>query len=120
MNSFLYAPYRSTFIKRLLDFCAALFGLFVLSPIFVILAFQIRFKLGSPVLFRQARSGLHGRPFLMVKFRTMRDAFGPDGQPLPDADRTTTLTFTRELTNYLSFECAEGRYELGCPRPLLT
>ena len=124
MNSFLYAPYRSTFIKRLLDFCAALFGLFVLSPIFVILAFQIRFKLGSPVLFRQARSGLHGRPFLMVKFRTMRDAFGPDGQPLPDADRTTTFgRFLREssldelpeLWNVL-----KGDMSLVGPRPLLT
>ena len=75
-------------------------------PSSLFLLFRFSFKLGSPVLFRQARSGLHGRPFLMVKFRTMRDAFGPDGQPLPDADRTTTFDvfYVRVAsTNYLSF-----------------
>ncbi|CAM5278680.1 undecaprenyl-phosphate glucose phosphotransferase [Thauera mechernichensis] len=110
-------------LKRLFDFLMALFGLLVLSPVLAILAWQIRKKLGSPVLFRQTRPGLHGKPFQMVKFRTMRDAIGPDGQPLPDAERMTPFgSFLRsasldelpELWNVL-----KGDMSLVGPRPLL-
>ena len=110
-------------LKMLFDFLMALFGLVVLSPVLAILAWQIRNKLGSPVLFRQTRPGLHGKPFQMVKFRTMRDATGPDGQPLPDADRMTPFgSFLRsasldelpELWNVL-----KGDMSLVGPRPLL-
>ncbi len=110
-------------LKRLFDFLMALFGLVVLSPVLAILAWQIRKKLGSPVLFRQTRPGLHGQPFQMVKFRTMRDAIGPDGQPLPDSERMTPFgSFLRsasldelpELWNVL-----KGDMSLVGPRPLL-
>ncbi len=109
--------------KRLFDFSMALFGLAALSPVLAILAWQIRKKLGAPVLFRQIRPGLHGKPFLMVKFRTMRDAIGPDGQPLPDSERMTPFgSFLRsasldelpELWNVL-----KGDMSLVGPRPLL-
>ena len=110
-------------LKRLFDFLIAVFGLVVLSPVLAILAWQIRKKLGSPVLFRQTRPGLHGQPFRMVKFRTMRDAIGPDGQPLPDSERMTSFgSFLRsasldelpELWNVL-----KGDMSLVGPRPLL-
>ena len=110
-------------LKRLFDFLMAVFGLVVLSPVLAILAWQIRKKLGSPVLFRQTRPGLHGQPFQMVKFRTMRDAIGPDGQPLPDSERMTPFgSFLRsasldelpELWNVL-----KGDMSLVGPRPLL-
>jgi lipopolysaccharide/colanic/teichoic acid biosynthesis glycosyltransferase len=66
-------------MKRLFDFVAALLGLAVLALPLLLLALLIRRKLGSPVLFRQVRPGLHGQPFEMVKFRTMTDARGADG-----------------------------------------
>ena len=109
--------------KRLFDFLMALFGLALLSPVLAILAWQIRKKLGSPVLFRQTRPGLNGEPFQMVKFRTMRDAIGPDGQSLPDSERMTPFgSFLRsasldelpELWNVL-----KGDMSLVGPRPLL-
>ena len=58
--------------KRLLDVVGAGLGLVVLSPIILLVALLVRFELGSPVLFRQTRPGLHGRPFRLIKFRTMR------------------------------------------------
>ncbi len=109
--------------KRLVDFVASALGLLLLAPVIALLAWQIRRKLGSPVLFRQTRPGLHGKPFQMVKFRTMRDATGPDGQPLPDADRMTpfggflraaSLDELPELWNVL-----KGDMSLVGPRPLL-
>ena len=110
-------------IKRLFDISASALGLMLLSPVIAVLAWQIRKKLGSPVLFRQTRPGLHGKPFRMVKFRTMRDAIGPDGQPLPDSERMTPFgSFLRsasldelpELWNVL-----KGDMSLVGPRPLL-
>lgn len=110
-------------LKRLFDFLTATVALLLLSPVIAILAWQIRRKLGSPVLFRQPRPGLRGKPFQMVKFRTMRDAIGPDGQPLPDSVRMTPFgSFLRaasldelpELWNVL-----KGDMSLVGPRPLL-
>lgn len=110
-------------IKRAFDIVASTFGLLLLAPVIAVLAWQIRQKLGSPVLFRQTRPGLHGKPFQMIKFRTMRDAVGPDGQPLPDSERMTPFgSFLRsasldelpELWNVL-----RGDMSLVGPRPLL-
>ena len=116
--------FRRLSLKRLFDILVALIALFVLSPIFAFLFFQLRNKLGTPVFFRQACSGLRGRPFLMVKFRTMRDEIGDDGLPLPDSERVTpfgrflresSLDELPELWNVL-----KGDMSLVGPRPLLT
>ena len=110
-------------LKRLFDILGAVFGLLILLPIIVTLAWQVRRKLGSPVLFRQTRPGLHGKPFQLVKFRTMRNAIGLDGRPLPDSERMTSFgSFLRsasldelpELWNVL-----KGDMSLVGPRPLL-
>jgi lipopolysaccharide/colanic/teichoic acid biosynthesis glycosyltransferase len=110
-------------IKRTFDIVASSIGLIVLSPVIAITAWQIRRKLGSPVLFRQVRPGLNGTPFEMIKFRTMRDALDSDGNPLPDSERMTPFgSFLRatsldelpELLNVL-----KGDMSLVGPRPLL-
>ena len=111
-------------MKRVLDVVISAIALVVLAPVLAILAGLIWFKLGWPVLFRQQRPGLHGKPFEMIKFRTMTEARGPDGRLLPDAERLTPLgRFLRstsldelpELWNVL-----KGDMSLVGPRPLLT
>lgn len=110
-------------IKRVFDITAALVALLLLASLLALVAWQIRRKLGSPVLFRQIRPGLHGRPFEMVKFRTMRDVVDANGQPLPDDQRltpfgswlrSTSLDELPELWNVL-----KGEMSLVGPRPLL-
>jgi lipopolysaccharide/colanic/teichoic acid biosynthesis glycosyltransferase len=110
-------------IKRIVDIVASVVGLLLLAPVIAVLAWQIRKRLGSPVLFRQIRPGLAGNPFQMIKFRTLRDAIGPDGEPLPDSERMTPFgSFLRsasldelpELWNVL-----KGDMSLVGPRPLL-
>jgi lipopolysaccharide/colanic/teichoic acid biosynthesis glycosyltransferase len=109
--------------KRLFDIVAAVIGLIVLSPVIAIVAYLIRKRLGSPVLFRQVRPGLNGKPFEMVKFRTMRDAMDADGNPLPDSERMTD--FGRFLRSSSLDELPElwnvikGDMSLVGPRPLL-
>lgn len=109
--------------KRLFDFWAALLVFILLALPLLVLAWLIRRKLGSPVLFRQVRPGLHGKPFTMVKFRTMTDERVPDGALLPDAQRMTpfgrflrssSLDELPELWNVL-----RGDMSLVGPRPLL-
>ena len=110
-------------VKRVFDAMVALVALCLLSPVLVLVAWQIRRKLGSPVLFQQVRPGRYGRPFKMVKFRTMRDAIDADGNPLPDSERMTpfgsllrssSLDELPELWNVL-----KGEMSLVGPRPLL-
>jgi lipopolysaccharide/colanic/teichoic acid biosynthesis glycosyltransferase len=109
--------------KRLFDIVAAAMGLIVLSPVIAVVAYLIRKRLGSPVLFRQVRPGLDGKPFEMVKFRTMRDAVDADGKPLPDSERMTD--FGRFLRSSSLDELPElwnvikGEMSLVGPRPLL-
>ena len=110
-------------IKRGFDVVAAAALLLCLCLPLALLALLIRIKLGSPVLFRQQRPGLHGQPFLMVKFRTMTDACGPDGALLPDAQRMTALgrwlraTSLDELPEL--WNVLKGEMSLVGPRPLL-
>ncbi|PTQ90036.1 lipopolysaccharide/colanic/teichoic acid biosynthesis glycosyltransferase [Agitococcus lubricus] len=109
--------------KRLLDIAASSVGLILLAPVFLGTAYLVRKKLGSPILFKQVRPGLHGQPFQMMKFRTMTDAKDAQGNLLPDAERLTSFgKFLRsssldelpELINVL-----KGDMSLVGPRPLL-
>lgn len=110
-------------IKRLFDIAAAACSLLLLAPIMAIIAWRIRRRLGSPVLFRQWRPGRNGIPFEIIKFRTMRDALDADGNPLPDAERLTPFgSFLRassldELPELWSV--LKGDMSLVGPRPLL-
>ncbi|HCE1387439.1 TPA: sugar transferase [Vibrio parahaemolyticus] len=110
-------------MKRLFDFLVSLIALILLSPIIVLVAWKIRKKLGSPVLFRQTRPGLNGKPFEMVKFRTMKDAVDEQGNLLPDSDRMTP--FGEKLRNSSLDELPglwsvlKGDMSLVGPRPLL-
>ena len=110
-------------IKRVFDIFASLCGLIILSPIIAIVAWKIRKNLGSPVLFRQVRPGKDGKPFEMVKFRSMRDAVDAAGNPLPDSERMTTFgSFLRsssldELPGL--WNVLKGDMSLVGPRPLL-
>lgn len=110
-------------MKRLFDILVSLGALLVLALPLLLLAGVVRYKLGSPILFRQVRPGLRGRPFKMMKFRTMTDECGADGELLPDVLRLTTFgRFLRassldelpELWNVL-----RGEMSLVGPRPLL-
>ncbi len=110
-------------MKRLFDFFVALLALLVLAMPLLSLIWLVRQKLGRPVFFHQVRPGLHGKPFRMIKFRTMTDERGPDGKLLPDADRltpfggllrATSLDELPELWNVL-----KGDMSLVGPRPLL-
>ena len=76
-------------IKRPLDFVCALGGIIVLSPVLLITAGLVKLKLGSPVIFKQERPGLYGKPFLLYKFRTMTDQKDEEGNLLPDDIRLT-------------------------------
>jgi lipopolysaccharide/colanic/teichoic acid biosynthesis glycosyltransferase len=110
-------------VKRVIDFVVASLALLMLALPLLALAWMIRRKLGSPVLFRQVRPGLQGRPFTMVKFRTMTDERGPDGALLPDAQRLTPFgRFLRassldELPGL--WNVLKGEMSLVGPRPLL-
>ena len=113
----------SKFFKRLFDIIASASGLIFLSPVFLILIYLIRKNLGEPVFFTQERPGKDGKPFKMIKFRSMRDAVDKDGNPLPDSERltpfgkklrATSLDELPELWNVL-----KGDMSLVGPRPLL-
>ena len=78
-------------MKRLFDMTLATLLLVMLLPMFAAIALTIRVRLGRPVLFRQTRPGLHGRPFMLVKFRTMNETRGEDGNLLPDAQRLSSF-----------------------------
>src|SRR5690554_157805 len=110
-------------LKRLFDISAAALALLILFPVIAVVAWQINRKMGSPVLFRQTRPGLDGKPFEMIKFRTMKDAVDAQGNPFPDSERLTpfgqflrssSLDELPELWNVL-----KGDMSLVGPRPLL-
>ncbi len=112
------------FFKRLFDFIAALLGIIMLSPIYLVLIVMVRVKLGSPVFFKQERPGKNEKIFKLCKFRTMTDAKDEKGQLLPDAVRltkfgkllrTTSLDELPELINIL-----KGDMSFIGPRPLLV
>ena len=111
-------------LKRFIDIAASGTALLVLSPVLAVTAYQVKKNLGSPVLFKQTRPGLNGKPFEMIKFRTMLDAYDDEGNPLPNEQRhtkfgnflrSTSLDELPELWNVL-----KGDMSLVGPRPLLT
>lgn len=110
-------------MKRLFDISAASLALILLSPILLVLAILVSRELGSPVLFRQERIGLRGKPFFMIKFRTMTEQRGEDGNLLPDQFRLTRLgrfmrrTSLDELPELI--HVLRGEMSLVGPRPLL-
>lgn len=77
--------------KRVIDLVFSSVGLALVLPLLLLAGLAVWVTMGRPVVFRQERAGLHGRPFTLYKLRTMRDAMGPDGQPLPDVERLTRL-----------------------------
>ena len=110
-------------LKRLLDIIIASIALILLSPLYFYVAHKVKKNLGSPVLFRQIRPGLHGKPFEMIKFRSVKDAVDAQGNPLPDSERLTpfgkmlrssSLDEMPELWNVI-----KGDMSIVGPRPLL-
>ena len=110
-------------LKRVCDVVIASTALLLLSPLYAYVAYKVRKNLGSPVLFRQVRPGLHGKPFEMIKFRSMKDAVDVQGNPLPDIERLTpfgkmlrssSLDEMPELWNVI-----KGDMSIVGPRPLL-
>ncbi|WP_284888329.1 sugar transferase [Acinetobacter variabilis] len=111
-------------LKRLFDIIIASTALIILLPLYAFISYKVKKNLGSPVLFRQVRPGLHGKPFEMIKFRTMKDAVDKQGNPLPDSERltsfgqmlrSTSLDEMPELWNVI-----KGDMSIVGPRPLLV
>ncbi len=111
-------------VKRIFDLTLVLGSLPLWGPLLLLVALLVRFKLGSPVFFRQKRPGKGGRIFELIKFRSMLDATGPDGRLLPDGERLTpfgqalrasSLDELPELWNVI-----KGEMSLVGPRPLLV
>lgn len=113
----------SRICKRLFDLMFTIPALLLFAPIMAIVAMLVRLKLGAPVLFRQQRPGLHGKPFTLYKFRTMTNACDSAGNPLPAAERLTP--FGRQLRSLSLDELPQlwnvikGDMSLVGPRPLL-
>jgi lipopolysaccharide/colanic/teichoic acid biosynthesis glycosyltransferase len=110
-------------MKRLFDIAISLIALTLLSPIFLIVCYKVRKNLGSPIFFCQERPGKNGKLFKMIKFRSMKDAFDQDGNPLPDEKRitpfgqklrSTSLDEMPQLINVL-----KGDMSVVGPRPML-
>ena len=111
-------------LKRVIDVALVLIGMILLAPLLLVLAWRVRRDVGSPVLFRQRRPGLYGEVFDLLKFRTMTDQRGADGELLPDEQRltpfgrwlrSTSLDEIPEMLNVL-----KGEMSLVGPRPLLV
>ncbi len=123
MPSSMQQSLYSRIFKRLFDLLILACGSVALIPLILILAVLVRVKLGAPIFFRQARPGLHGKPFEMIKFRSMTDQRDVHGELLPDVDRLTpfgiflrrtSLDELPELWNVL-----KGEMSFVGPRPLL-
>lgn len=113
----------TSFLKRAFDVVVATIALVVFSPVLLVVAMLVRRRIGSPVLFRQTRPGLNGKPFEILKFRTMTNETDGHGQLLPDEDRlprfgsllrSTSLDELPELINVI-----RGEMSLVGPRPLV-
>ena len=110
-------------MKRLFDVLLALPLLVFTSPLIAIGMLAVRIRMGSPVLFRQQRPGIHGKPFNILKLRTMLDATNAAGDPLPDAERMTRLGYLLRASSIdelpALWNVVRGDMSLVGPRPLL-
>ena len=110
-------------LKAVIDRCGAALLLLLSAPLWIAAAVAVRVCLGAPVLFRQQRPGLHGRPFTLFKFRTMREIVGKDGVLLPDAERLTGLGSLLRASSIDElpqlWNVLRGEMSLVGPRPLL-
>ena len=112
------------YIKRLTDIVCALLAITVFSPIYILVAVLVRVKLGSPIIFKQARPGLNEKIFTLYKFRTMTDKKDENGNLLPDDVRLTKFgrllrkTSLDELPE--AFNILKGDMSIVGPRPLLV
>ena len=111
------------FGKRVLDLASAVPALILLAPVLLIIAVVVRWRLGRPVLFRQQRPGLAGKPFVLYKFRTMLDAHDAQGHDLCDEQRLTPLGLWLRSTSLDElpelYNVVRGDMSLVGPRPLL-
>ena len=113
---------RSLLLKRVLDLTVSIVGLILFAPIFAAIALLVWITMGSPVLFRQLRPGLHGEPFIIFKFRTMKEIRNEQGELFPDEMRITAIgrflrkTSLDELPEV--FNVIKGEMSLVGPRPL--
>ena len=116
-------PAGVPFIKRIFDLVITVIGLVIISPILIIVALLVWMKIGRPIIYRQQRPGLKGKPFSIYKFRSMTDARDKAGNLLPDSERLTSLG--RFLRSYSLDEFPElvnvlkGDMSWVGPRPLL-
>lgn len=110
-------------IKRCLDIIIASTALLLLSPLYLFVAYKVKKNLGSPVLFRQIRPGLNGKPFEMIKFRSMKDAVDQHGHVLPDSERLTAFGKTLRSSSLDEmpelWNVIKGEMSIVGPRPLL-
>jgi lipopolysaccharide/colanic/teichoic acid biosynthesis glycosyltransferase len=123
MRNIFFCKSRKNFIKRFFDLTATVPSVILLTPIFILIGFFVRIRIGSPVLFKQIRPGLHGKPFTIYKFRTMTGERDGGGNLLSDSERLTRLgqflrmTSMDELPEF--FNVIKGDMSIVGPRPLL-
>jgi len=111
-------------LKRTFDLVVATVALVLLSPVLAAVALTVLVSMGRPVLFRQVRPGLHGAPFAILKFRTMRPPLRPGGELYDEADRLTRVGMLLRATSLDElpelFNVLRGEMSLVGPRPLLV
>lgn len=111
-------------LKRIIDILGALFGIIILSPVYLLVSFLVYINLGSPIIFRQPRPGKDGKVFEMIKFRSMVDKTNKWGEVLPDEERLTSFGMKLRNTSLDElpelFNVLKGEMSLVGPRPLLV
>ncbi|WP_330677123.1 sugar transferase [Terrisporobacter petrolearius] len=111
-------------LKRIIDVLGSLFGIIILSPVYLLVSFLVYRNLGSPIIFRQLRPGKNGKIFEMMKFRSMLDKTNKWGEVLPDEERLTSFGMKLRNTSLDElpelFNVLKGEMSLVGPRPLLV